>query len=103
MSSVVVSVVSALLAPTMSTLGTGNPSLLNRLQGEPPMGSLVGFENIAVAQIDLDAPQPVSLAGLGADETTRREVGPSTKAMTGLVVVDAASRGEVHMDVPVSR
>ena len=66
------------------------------------MGMLNGFHDIAVAEIDLDAADPVQLAGVGATATTPMEVGSVTKAMTGLVIADAVSRGEVRMDVPVS-
>ncbi|WP_168625901.1 serine hydrolase domain-containing protein [Cryobacterium sp. BB307] len=102
-STLIVGVSSALLAPTLSTSGTGDPVLLDQLKAEQLVGALNGFENIAVAQIDLDAPQPVRLAGFGAVETTRMEAGSLTKAMTGLVIADAVARGEVELDAPVSR
>ena len=56
----------------------------------------------AVAEVDLDATQPVRLAGIGADDTTPMEVGSMTKAMTGLVIADAVRRGEIRMDAPVA-
>jgi len=102
-SALVVGVSSVLLAPTLSASGTGDPVLLDQLKAEQVMGALNGFENIAVAQIDLDAPQTVRLAGFGAAETTRMEAGSLTKAMTGLVIADAVARGEVELDAPVSR
>jgi CubicO group peptidase (beta-lactamase class C family) len=76
--------------------------LLDQLKAEQLAGALNGFEDIAVAQIDLDAPQTVRLAGFGAAETTRMEAGSLTKAMTGLVIADAVARGEVELDAPVS-
>ncbi|MFD1507496.1 serine hydrolase domain-containing protein [Georgenia yuyongxinii] len=102
-SSLAVAVSSALLAPTLSTSGTGDPVLLDQLQAEQLVGALDGFESIAVAHVDLGAPQPVRLAGLGAAQTTQMEVGSLAKAMTGLVIADAVDRGEVQMDEPVSR
>ena len=63
---------------------------------------LAGYHDIAVAEIDLDAAQPVRLAGIGADDTTAMEVGSLTKAMTGLVIADAVRRGEIPMNTPVS-
>jgi CubicO group peptidase (beta-lactamase class C family) len=44
----------------------------------------------------------VRLAGIGADENTVMEVGSVTKAMTGLVITDAVSRGEIRMDAAVA-
>jgi CubicO group peptidase (beta-lactamase class C family) len=66
------------------------------------MGWLTGFQGVAVAEVDLEAAQPVRLAGIGVEDTTRMEVGSMTKAMTGLVIADAVRRGEIRMDVPVS-
>jgi CubicO group peptidase (beta-lactamase class C family) len=40
--------------------------------------------------------------GIGADDTTPMEVGSMTKAMTGLVIADAVSRGEIRMDASVA-
>jgi CubicO group peptidase (beta-lactamase class C family) len=102
-SSLVVGISSVLLAPTLSTSSTGDSVLLDQLKAEQLAGALNGFENIAVALIDLDAPQTVRLAGLGASEATRMEAGSLTKAMTGLVIADAVARGEVQLDAPVSR
>ena len=65
-------------------------------------GMLAGHHDIAVAEVDLDSAQPVRLAGIGADDTTPMEVGSMTKAMTGLVIADAVSRGEIRMDAPVA-
>jgi hypothetical protein len=63
---------------------------------------LAGHHDVAVAEVDLDAAQPVRLAGIGADATTPMEVGSMTKAMTGLVIADAVRRGEIRMDAPVA-
>ncbi len=95
-------VTSWMLAPDLATARNGDPVVLAHLEGQRSMGMLYGFKDIAVAEIDLDAPDPVRLAGLGATATTPMEVGSVTKAMTGLVIADAVSRGEVRMDVPVS-
>ena len=95
-------VTSWMLTPDLATARTGDPAVLAHLEEERSMGLLSGFQDIAVAQIDLDAPVPVRLAGIGATATTPMEVGSVTKAMTGLVVADAVSRGEVRMDLPVS-
>ena len=65
-------------------------------------GILAGYHDVAVAEVDLDAAQPVRLAGIGADDTTPMEVGSMTKAMTGLVIADAVRRGEIRMDAPVA-
>ena len=63
---------------------------------------LTGNHAVAVAEVDLNAAQPVRLAGIGADDTTPMEVGSMTKAMTGLVIADAVRRGEIRMDAPVA-
>ena len=55
----------------------------------------------AIAEVDLDAAQPVRLATLGTSTTTRMEIGSITKALTGLVVADSIKRGELRLDAPV--
>ena len=91
-----------MLTPDLATARNGDPVVLAHLEEQNSMGMLYGFHDIAVAEIDLDAADPVRLAGFGATATTPMEVGSVTKAMTGLVIADAVSRGEVRMDVPVS-
>ena len=95
-------VTSWMLTPDLATARNGDPVVLAHLEEQHSMGMLYGFKDIAVAEIDLDAADPVRLAGFGATATTPMEVGSVTKAMTGLVIADAVSRGEVRMDVPVS-
>ncbi len=99
---VVVSVTSWVLAPNLASTRNGDPTVLAHLDRQAGMGMLAGYHNIAVAEIDLDASQPVRLAGIGADDTTPMEVGSLTKAMTGLVIADAVRRGEIRMNAPVS-
>lgn len=99
---IAVLVASWVLAPNLATTRNGDPQLLSDLKAQQDMGLLAGYHDLAVARIDLDASNPVSLAGLGAGSTTPMEVGSMTKAMTGLVIADAVRRGEVQMDVPVS-
>jgi CubicO group peptidase (beta-lactamase class C family) len=95
-------VTSWMLTPNLATARNGNPIVLAHLEEQRDMGMLNGFHDVAVAEIDLDAADPVQLAGVGATATTPMEVGSVTKAMTGLVIADAVSRGKVRMDVPVS-
>lgn len=90
------------LAPSLATARNGDPQVLTHLDQQAGWGMLTGYHNLAVAEIDLDAPRPVRLAGIGADDTTPMEVGSMTKAMTGLVIADAVRRGEIRMDTPVS-
>jgi CubicO group peptidase (beta-lactamase class C family) len=99
---VTVAVASWALAPNLATARNGDPAVLAHLDHQASMGMLAGYQDVAVAEVDLDATQPVRLAGIGADDTTLMEVGSMTKAMTGLVIADAARRGEIRMDAPVS-
>jgi CubicO group peptidase (beta-lactamase class C family) len=99
---IVVAATSWALVPHLAAVPNGDPTVLARLDQQANMGMLAGYRNLAVAQVDLGAPQPVRLAGLGADATTPMEVGSLTKAMTGLVITDAVHRGELQMDVPVA-
>jgi CubicO group peptidase (beta-lactamase class C family) len=95
-------VVAAVMAPDLAASRNGDAALLAQLDHERGIGAMDGMHDVAVAQIDIDAPRPVRLAGVGADANTRMEVGSITKAMTGLVIADAVERGEVRMNVPVS-
>jgi CubicO group peptidase (beta-lactamase class C family) len=88
-------------APHLAADRTGDPVLLAQLSGLQESGRLDGFGDLAVAVIDLDAAQPLRLAGLGAGATTRMEVGSLTKALTGLVIADSVARGELDLDAPV--
>jgi CubicO group peptidase (beta-lactamase class C family) len=94
--------VSAALAPNLATDRNGDTTVLAHLDQQARRGNLGGYQNVAVAEVNLDAAQPIRLAGLGADDTTPMEVGSMTKAMTGLVIADAVRRGEIRMDAPVS-
>jgi len=95
-------VVSWALSPDLAVARTGDPAVLAHLDQQARKGWLASNHAVAVAEIDLDAAQPVRLAGIGADDTTPMEVGSMTKAMTGLVIADAVRRGEVRMDAPVT-
>jgi hypothetical protein len=91
---VVVTVAVAMSAPQLASSRSGDAQLLTRLDDLHDMGGLTGYQDLAIAEVDLDAPQPVRMAGLGATDTTPMEVGSLTKAMTGLVIADAVARGE---------
>ena len=80
---------------TLSSERSGDPDLLTQV-GTPP-----GHRNLSVTIVDLDAPQPVRRAGIGADENTLFEAGSLTKALTGLALADSVRRGEVRLDAPV--
>jgi CubicO group peptidase (beta-lactamase class C family) len=97
-----VTVVSWVLSPNLAGARNGDPTVLAHLDDQAGMGMLAGYHGVAVAEVDLDAAQPVRLAGIGADDTTLMEVGSMTKAMTGLVIPDAVRRGEIRMDAAVS-
>lgn len=97
-----VAVVSWVVSPSLAGARNGDRTVLAHLDQQAGMGRLAGYHNVAVAEVDLDATQPVRLAGIGADDTTPMEVGSMTKAMTGLVIADAVRRGEIRMDAPVT-
>ncbi|MDN5795794.1 MAG: beta-lactamase family protein [Intrasporangium sp.] len=99
---VTVAVVSWMMSPNLATARNGDPTVLAHLDRQAGWGMLDGYHAVAVAEVDLDAADPVRLAGIGADHTTPMEVGSMTKAMTGLVIADAVRRGEIRMDVAVS-
>jgi hypothetical protein len=63
-------VTSWMLTPDLATARNGDPVVLAHLEGQHSMGMSYGFKDIAVAEIDLDAPDPVRLAGVGATATT---------------------------------
>lgn len=94
--------VSAVLTPNLASTRNGDPTVLAHLDQQASWGNLTGYQDVAVAEVDLDAAQTVRLAGIGADDTTPMEVGSMTKAMTGLVIADAVRRGEIRMDTPVA-
>jgi len=102
MAAVLVTVAVWVHAAQLATDANGDAPLLARIDHLHAMGALAGYQDLAIAEVDLDAPQPVRLAGLGATDTTPMEVGSLTKAMTGLVIADAVTRGEVRMDAPLS-
>ena len=97
-----VAVVSWVVSPNLASARNGDSTVLAHLDHQAGMGMLAGYHDVAVAEIDLNATQPVRLAGIGADDTTPMEVGSMTKAMTGLVIADAVRRGEIRMDDPVA-
>lgn len=96
-----VGVVSWVVAPDLADARNGDPAVLVHLDQQAGMGMLAGYHGVAVAEVDVNAARPVRLAGIGADDTTPMEVGSMTKAMTGLVIADAVSRGEIRMDATV--
>jgi CubicO group peptidase (beta-lactamase class C family) len=99
---VTVAVVSWVLSPDLAVARNGDPAVLAHIDQQARRGWLASNHAVAVAEIDLEATQPVRVAGIGADDTTPMEVGSMTKAMTGLVIADAVRRGEVRMDAPVA-
>jgi CubicO group peptidase (beta-lactamase class C family) len=99
---VTVAVVSWVLSPDLAVARNGDAAVLAHVDQAAQRGWLASNHAVAVAEIDLEASQPVRLAGIGADDTTPMEVGSMTKAMTGLVIADAVRRGEVRMDAPVA-
>ncbi len=100
--SVTVGLASWVMSPNLATDRNGDATVLAHLTQQAGWGNLTGYQDVAVAEIDLRAPQAVRLAGIGADDTTVMEVGSMTKAMTGLVIADAVRRGEIRMDAPVA-
>ena len=90
---VTVAVASWALSPNLAAPHNGDPTVLAHLDQQAGRGTLAGHHDVAVAEVDLDADQPVRMAGIGADHTTPMEVGSMTKAMTGLVIADAVRRG----------
>jgi CubicO group peptidase (beta-lactamase class C family) len=99
---VTVALVSWALSPNLADTRNGDATVLAGIDVQAHRGTLAGHHNIAVAEVDLHSAQPVRLAGLGADDTTPMEIGSMTKAMTGLVIADAVSRGEIRMDAAVA-
>jgi CubicO group peptidase (beta-lactamase class C family) len=97
-----VAVAAWVMSPNLATGTNGDAMVLGHLDQQAGWGNMSGYQDAAVAEIDLAAAQPVRLAGIGADGTTVMEVGSMTKAMTGLVIADAVSRGEIRMDAPVA-
>jgi CubicO group peptidase (beta-lactamase class C family) len=87
------------VAPRVAAAQSGDETVL---QSELADGRLAGYRDLAVAIVELDASEPTRFAGLGADQTTRMEIGSLTKAMTGLIIADAIERGEVSLDATVS-
>ena len=99
---VTVGVASWVMSPNLAADRNGDATVLAHLDQQAGWGNLTGYQDVAVAEVDLNAAQPVALAGIGADDTTVMEVGSMTKAMTGLVIADAVRRGEIRMDAPVA-
>jgi CubicO group peptidase (beta-lactamase class C family) len=99
---VTVVVASWVMSPNLAGSPNGDRMVLAHLNQQAGRGMLAGHHGVAVAEVDLNAAQPVRLAGIGADDTTAMEVGSMAKAMTGLVIADAVRRGEIRMDAPVA-
>ncbi len=97
-----VAVASWAMSPNLATDRNGDATVLAHMDQQAGWGNMTGYQDVAIAEVDLAAAQPVRLAGIGADDTTAMEVGSMTKAMTGLVIADAVSRGEIRMDAPVA-
>ncbi|MGY4770337.1 hypothetical protein ACXC9Q_25770 (plasmid) [Kribbella sp. CWNU-51] len=70
-----VAVVSWVLSPNLADARNGDATVLAHLDHQAGLGMLAGYHSVAVAEVDLNAAQPVQLAGIGADETTSMEVG----------------------------
>lgn len=101
--STVVLATSVVIAPRLAADRAGDPELLAQLGNLASAGALDGFRDLAIAEVDLNAPQPVRNASIGSlDGSAAMEVGSITKAMTGLVIADAVDRGELSMDAPVA-
>lgn len=100
---VIVGVVAGAAVPRLSTERTGDAAVLAMLERADGAGTLGTYRDLAVGMIDLSSARPVRFAGLGVDEDTRMEIGSLTKAMTGLVVADAVTRGEIDLDTPIAR
>ena len=98
----VVSAVGVILAPGLATTRSGDPVVLGHLAQQQGIGQLDGFQDLAVAEIDVNSAKPMRLAGVGATSNTPMEVGSISKVMTGLVIADAVRRGELHMGDAVS-
>lgn len=86
-------------APQVASARSGDDTAL---ESDLAGGQLAGYRDLAVAIIDVDADEPVRFSGLGADQTTRMEIGSLTKGMTGLIIADAVDRGEISLDAAVS-
>jgi CubicO group peptidase (beta-lactamase class C family) len=90
-------------APHLKSARHGDTALLNQLNGLREMGRLDGYQDLAVAKVDLADARSVRFANLGSvSETTPMEIGSLTKALTGLVIDDSIRRGELRLDTPVS-
>lgn len=84
--------VGALVAPrppALASVTTGDPDLVALVQQtiRPSVR-----DRLVVAAVDAST---VRFAGFGADETTEFEIGSITKTMTGLLLAEAVTRGEV--------
>ncbi|EAR24589.1 hypothetical protein A20C1_10941, partial [marine actinobacterium PHSC20C1] len=99
---IVVGMTAVSIVPRPALAHSGDNEVLAELDTVRDRGMLTNYRDLEVAIVDLDATHQVQFGGLGADESTRFEVGSLTKAMTGLVISDAVERGEIRMDVPIS-
>jgi CubicO group peptidase (beta-lactamase class C family) len=91
-------------AATPSALAspTGDSLVLAKIDQARDSGLLTRQRDIAVALVSVHGTAPARFAGLGASDATPMEIGSLTKAMTGLVIADSVSRGEIRMDEPIS-
>ena len=85
-------------SPRLAEDWSGDPSLLAEVGQLRDRGMLDGLHNLAIAEVDLNAPQPVRLVDIGATDNTPMEIGSMTKALTGLIIADSVSRGELELD-----
>lgn len=91
------------LAPSLATTQHGDRDLTAQLQELADTGALHGFHDLAVSEVDLSATEPVREATIGSlSASSPMEIGSITKALTGLVVADAVTRGELSLSAPVS-
>ncbi|MHA7224261.1 serine hydrolase domain-containing protein [Arthrobacter sp. RHLT1-20] len=98
----IVGATGAALKPTLAAERNGDAMVLADLDAGHGLILGAGFGDLSVALVSLDVPKTVRFAGLGSDETTPMEVGSLTKAMTGLVIAESVTRGELRMESPVS-
>ena len=93
----------AVMAPRLASTPHGDPGLTAQLQDLTKSGALRGFQDLAVSEVDLSGSKPVRQASIGSlTASSPMEIGSITKALTGLVVEDAVTRGELSLSSPVS-
>lgn len=75
--------------PSLSPSTTGDADLVALVRSSLRRGTR---DRLAVASV---TPEGTQFAGFGADENTEFEIGSITKTMTGLLLAEAITRGEV--------